>query len=97
MKGGLRLFDEKHQQQNPYIHRSMDKRLESMTSAFKDGNENYPQADFRVVTLVAESDVVVHTQLLSSRNRPEQGALRQAHVFKFKATSSSTTGTSLNR
>jgi predicted SnoaL-like aldol condensation-catalyzing enzyme len=85
MKEGLRFFTPDAKQHNPYLHGGMDVLLESMASAFKEGSANYPEPDFKLVNMVADGDVViVQTQLLGNRSKPEQGGLRQAHIFRFK-------------
>jgi len=85
MKEGLRFFAPECVQHNPYIRGGMDALMEGMASAFKEGSSKYPEAEFSVVHVLADGDIVaVHTQLLNSRTRPQEGGLRQVHLFRFK-------------
>jgi predicted SnoaL-like aldol condensation-catalyzing enzyme len=85
IKEGLGFFAPDCKQHNPYILGGIDALLESMTSAFKEGTAKYPEADFKVVNFLVDGDaVMVHTQLLNRKESPEQGGLRQAHLFRFK-------------
>jgi predicted SnoaL-like aldol condensation-catalyzing enzyme len=85
MREGLRFFDPNCTQHNPYIRSGMDTLIESMASAFKEESAKYPDAEFKVVNFLVDGDtVVVHTQLLNNGSRPEQGGLRQAHLFRFR-------------
>jgi predicted SnoaL-like aldol condensation-catalyzing enzyme len=83
-KDGLKYFASNCVQHNPYVHGGMDALLESMTAAFKEGASKFPEADFRVRSVLEEGDMLaVYTQLLNSRSRPEMGGLRQVHLFRF--------------
>ncbi len=84
MKDGLRFFAPDCKQHNPYVSGGMDTLMESMASAVKEMGPKSPDAEFKVANVVAEGDtVVVHTNLVGSRTKPELGGLRQAHVFRF--------------
>lgn len=85
LKEGLRFFSPDCIQHNPYVRGGMDALLDSIDHAAKEESGKHPQVKFKVVNVAADGDIVaVQTHLLSSRNKPELGGLRQAHLFRFK-------------
>jgi predicted SnoaL-like aldol condensation-catalyzing enzyme len=86
MKETVRFFSPDCKQHNPYIRGGVDALLDAMVSAARGESGKHHQPEFKVVNMAVDGDVaIVHTNLLSDKNRPDQGGLRQAHVFRFKA------------
>lgn len=85
MKEAQHFFTPTCEQHNPFIRGGMESLLEGMGSAVKEMGSKYPEADFNMVSIMADGDdVAAHTQLLNSRAKPQQGGLRQAHLFRFE-------------
>ncbi len=81
---GLRFFAPNCKTHNPYISGNMETLTNGMIAANKEGVTKYPEAEFSVKNILADGDfVAVYTQLLSVKSKPEEGGLRQIHLFRF--------------
>ncbi|HLN44664.1 MAG TPA: nuclear transport factor 2 family protein [Candidatus Sulfotelmatobacter sp.] len=84
-KEGLRFFAPNCKTHNPYISGNMDTLTDAMIAANKEGTSKYPEAEFTVNDILADGDFVAgYTQLLNVKSRPEEGGLRQVHLFRFE-------------
>ena len=84
-KEGLRFFAPDCKTHNPYVAGSMDALTDAMIAANKEGSAKYPEAEFAVKHILADGDLVAaHTQLLSNKSKPNEGGLRQIHLFRFE-------------
>lgn len=84
-KEGLRFFSPDCKTHNPFIAGNMDVLTDAMNAANTEGSSKYPEAEFNVKNVLADGDLVaVHTQLLSSKSKPNEGGLRQVHLFRFE-------------
>jgi predicted SnoaL-like aldol condensation-catalyzing enzyme len=82
-KSGLRFFAADCKQHNPYVRGGMDALFDSMAAA-QSQSQNYPDPYFAIKSILADGDMVAaHTEFLASRSKPEQGGLRQVHLFRF--------------
>ena len=85
-KEGLRFFAPDCKTHNPYVAGNMDVLTDAMIAANKDGAAKYPEAEFTVKHVLADGDLVAaHTQLLSNKSKPNEGGLRQIHLFRCKS------------
>ena len=83
-KEGLRFFAPDCKTHNPYSSGSMDDLTNAMIAVNEEGASKYPEAEFVIKHVLADGDLVaVHTQLLSNKSKPNEGGLRQVHVFRF--------------
>ena len=86
-KEGLRYFAPNCTTHNPYVEGGMDALTDAMVQVQKKGAEGIIEgshAEFELIIrhVLAEKDLVaVHTQLSSSK--PNEGGLRQVHLFRF--------------
>ena len=84
-KEGLRFFASDCKTHNPFIAGSIDVLTDAMVAANNEGATKYPEAKFSVKHVLADGDfVAAHTQLLSNKNKPSEGGLRQIHLFRFE-------------
>jgi predicted SnoaL-like aldol condensation-catalyzing enzyme len=84
-KEGLRFFAPDCKTHNPYVAGSMEVLTDAVVVANKEGSAKYPEAEFAVNHVIADGDfVVAHTQLLSNKSKPNEGGLRQIHLFRFE-------------
>lgn len=82
-KDGLVFFAPDCRQHNPYTEGGMVELFEGMAAAQKDMGD-YPEPSFVVKSVLADGDMVAaHTELLRSKSKPEEGGLRQVHLFRF--------------
>jgi predicted SnoaL-like aldol condensation-catalyzing enzyme len=80
---GLRYFSSNCRQHNPYVQGGMEALLDAMTAAQQEPMK-FSDPEFSVKRVIADADmVVVHTELLNSKSNPNEGGLRQAHLFRF--------------
>ena len=83
-KEGLKFFSTDCKTHNPYIAGNMDTLTSAMDAANAQGTEQYPEAEFKVKHVLADGDLVaVHTELFSNKSKPNEGGLRQIHLFRF--------------
>jgi len=83
-KEGLRFFAPDCKTHNPYISGSMNDLTNAMIVVNEEDASKYPEAEFMVKHILADRDLVaVHTQLLNNKSTPNEGGLRQVHVFRF--------------
>ena len=83
-KDGLRFFTPDCKTHNPFVSGSMDTLTDAMISAGKDLGSQNPDPGFTVKHILADGNLVaVHTELLNSKSQPNQGGLRQVHLFRF--------------
>jgi predicted SnoaL-like aldol condensation-catalyzing enzyme len=83
-KDGLRFFAPDCKTHNPFVSGSMDTLTDAMISAGKDLGSQNPDPGFTVKHVLADGNLVaVHTELLNSKSQPNQGGLRQVHLFRF--------------
>ena len=83
-KDGLRFFTPDCKTHNPFVSGSMDTLTDAMISAGKDLGSQNPDPGFTVKHVLADGNLVaVHTELLNSKSQPNQGGLRQVHLFRF--------------
>ena len=83
-KDGLRFFTPDCKTHNPFVSGSMDTLTDAMISAGKDIGSQNPDPGFTVKHILADGNLVaVHTELLNSKSQPNQGGLRQVHLFRF--------------
>jgi len=84
-KEGLCFFSPDCKTHNPYISGGMEALTNAMEAANEEGRRKYPEAEFSIKNVIGDCDLVaVHTQLLSSKSKPEEGGLRQVHLFRFQ-------------
>jgi predicted SnoaL-like aldol condensation-catalyzing enzyme len=63
----------------------MDALTEAMIAASKNITAQSSQPEFVLKHLLVDGDLVAaHTQLLNSKTNPDEGGLRQVHLFRFK-------------
>jgi predicted SnoaL-like aldol condensation-catalyzing enzyme len=80
---GLRFFAANCKQHNPYVHGGMDALFNAM-KAVQQQAPKYPDPAFAIKKILADGDMIaVHTELISSKSKPSEGGLRQAHLFRF--------------
>ena len=62
----------------------MDALMESIASVQQSMTPQFDDMDFAIKHVLAdENTVAVHTELLNSKSRPDEGGLRQVHLFRF--------------
>lgn len=84
-KDGLKYFSPDCKTHNPYILGTMEALTEAMDVANSQGSTQYPEAEFSIKRLIEDGNLVaVHTELLSNKFRPNEGGLRQVHLFRFE-------------
>jgi predicted SnoaL-like aldol condensation-catalyzing enzyme len=84
-KEGLRFFVPDCKTHNPYVAGDMEVLTDAMVAANKEGSAKYPEAEFAVKHVLADGDfVAAYTQLLSNKSKPNEGGLRQIHLFLFE-------------
>ncbi len=80
---GLRYFSEDCVTHNPYVKGTMRNIADAQISASK--GMSMQNAEFAVKNLLSNRDTVAaHTELLFNKASPEEGGLRQVHIFRFK-------------
>ena len=83
-KDGLKYFAVGCVQHNPYVSGGMKRLLDSMAVVQKEQSRNFANPSILLRHVLEEGDtMVVHTQILFSRDHPSEGGLRQAHIFRF--------------
>ena len=83
-KEGLKNFSTDCKTHNPYIAGNMDTLTSAMDAANAQGTGQYPEAEFKVKHVLADGDLVaVHTELFNKKSKPNEGGLRQIHLFRF--------------
>jgi len=81
---GVKYFSPDCQTHNPYFSGNIKTLTQAMDKANKQGKGQYPNAEFTIKQAIEEGDtVVVHTELLNDKTKPDQGGLRQVHLFRF--------------
>ena len=81
----LRFFAPDCKTHNPYVAGKMEVLTDAMIAANNEGSAKYPEAEFAVKQVLADGDfVAAHTQLLSNKSKPNEGGLRQIHLFRFE-------------
>ncbi len=84
-KEGLHFFAPDCRTHNPFIGGNMTVLTDAMINANKEGASKYPEAEFSVKLVLADGDfVAAHTQLLGNKSKPNEGGLRQVHLFRFE-------------
>ncbi len=84
-KEGLRFCAPDCRTHNPYTTGGMGDLTDAMDAAKKEMSSRYPNAEFAIKHVLADGDMVaVHTQILSYRDKPGEGGLRQVHLFRFE-------------
>ena len=82
-KSGLHFFAADCKQHNPYVSGDMDALFDSMASVQRQA-PNYSDPHLAIKSILADGSMVaVHTEFLASRSKPEEGGLRQVHLFRF--------------
>jgi len=80
----LKFFAPDAKQHNPYVNGGMDVLMESMASAQKSMTPQFDDMEFAIKHVLADGNMVaVHTELLNSKSKPDEGGLRQVHLFRF--------------
>jgi predicted SnoaL-like aldol condensation-catalyzing enzyme len=84
-KEGLRFFTPDCKTHNPFVAGSIETLTDAMMTASKDIGAQSKEPSFAVKNILADGDLVaVHTELLNSKSEPQQGGLRQVHLFRFE-------------
>jgi predicted SnoaL-like aldol condensation-catalyzing enzyme len=84
-KEGLHFFKPDCITHNPYFAGGIVALIDAMTAANKEMAPKYPNAGFAVKHVLVDGNLVaVYTQLLNNRSDPNNGGLRQAHLFRFE-------------
>lgn len=79
----LRFFASDCKTHNPYISGGMDSLTDAMIKARKDIIGDY-EPEFSIKHVIVDGDyVAAYTQLLNFKSKPEEGGLRQVHLFRF--------------
>ncbi len=80
---GLRLFAADCKTHNPFIKGNMETLADAQMSA-NSGMSNQ-NVEFSVKRILSYGDTVAaHTELLFNKSNPNEGGLRQVHLFQFK-------------
>ncbi len=80
----LKFFAPDARQHNPFVKGGMDALMESITSVQQSTTPQFDDMDFAIKHVLADGNTVaVHTELLNSKSRPDEGGLRQVHLFRF--------------
>jgi predicted SnoaL-like aldol condensation-catalyzing enzyme len=83
-KEGLKFFSPDCTTHNPYIAGNIDTLTSAMDTANAQGTAQYVEAEFKVKHALTDGEfVAVHTELLNNKSKPEEGGLRQIHLFRF--------------
>ncbi len=84
-RDGLHYFSPECRTHNPYIAGDIEVLTSAMDAANSQGSARYPNAEFRVRSVLEDGDLVaVHSELLSNMSKPSEGGLRQVHLFRFR-------------
>jgi predicted SnoaL-like aldol condensation-catalyzing enzyme len=84
-KESLRFFAPDCVTHNPYISGSVEKLTDAMIAASKEMGTQNAEPEFVVKNILADGDFVsAHTIFLNSKSKPNDGGLRQVHIFRFK-------------
>ncbi len=84
-KEGLQFFAPDCKTHNPYVGGSITNLIDAMIAANKEGTAKNLNAAFFVRHVLAEGDyVAAHTELFNEESNPEDGGLRQIHLFRFE-------------
>ena len=84
-KEGLHFFAADCKTHNPYVSGGMKALTDAMIAANKGMASQHSEPEFAVKHVLADGDfVAVHTQLLNSKSKPDEGGLRQVHLFRFE-------------
>jgi len=84
-KEGLHYFALDCVTHNPYIHGGMEALTDAMMDANREMRQQSPNEAFSIKHALADGDMVaVHTELLNSKDTPNEGGLRQVHLFRFQ-------------
>jgi len=84
-KEGLKFFSPNCKTHNPFVLGNMEVLVDAMIAANKDFGPKYPDAKFELKQVLADGDfVAAYTLLMASPAKPEEGGLRQMHLFRFK-------------
>jgi predicted SnoaL-like aldol condensation-catalyzing enzyme len=85
-RDALKFFAPDARQHNPYVKGGMDALMDSMAAAQKSMAPQFDDPDFSVENILVDGDVAAaHTNLVQSKSRPEEGGLRQVHLFRFNS------------
>jgi predicted SnoaL-like aldol condensation-catalyzing enzyme len=80
----LKFFAPGARQHNPFVKGGMDALMESIASVQQSTTPQFDDMDFAIKHVFADGNMVaVHTELLNSKSRPDEGGLRQVHLFRF--------------
>lgn len=84
-KESLRFFAPDCKTHNPFTSGSMGNIADAQMAASKDfSNTSNMEPEFAVKHLLSDGDLVAaHTELLFNKSKPDQGGLRQIHLFRF--------------
>ncbi len=81
----LQFFAPDCRTHNPNVGGGMTELIDAMIAANAQMRSESPLAEISIASILSDGDMVaVHTELLNSRGRPDQGGLRQAHIFRFQ-------------
>ena len=95
-KDALRFFSSECKTHNPYTLGGIEELTDAMIAVQKQGSGGIikgSEADFKlfIKQVLGDGDLVaVHTQISSSK--PNEGGLRQVHIFRLRATRLLSTG-----
>jgi predicted SnoaL-like aldol condensation-catalyzing enzyme len=84
-KEGLRFFAPDCKTHNPFVAGSIETLIDAMIAASKDIGAQSKEPSFAVKNVLTDGDLVaVHTELLNNKAKPNEGGLRQVHLFRFE-------------
>ncbi|MFW9867639.1 MAG: nuclear transport factor 2 family protein [Candidatus Thorarchaeota archaeon] len=84
-KEGLRFYASDCKTHNPYVSGSIEDLTEAMIEASKNLGAQNAEPDFSVKNVLVDGELVaVHTELLNAKSKPNEGGLRQVHLFRFE-------------
>jgi predicted SnoaL-like aldol condensation-catalyzing enzyme len=84
-KEGLKFCSTDCVQHNPYTQGGMNELFDGMLDAMKNMPNEFPDPELKVRQVLDDGDfAAAYTQLLSRRDDPSKGGLRQVHLFRFK-------------
>jgi hypothetical protein len=84
-KDSLKFFAPNCITHNPYIAGNMDNLTDAMSAANSQMSSQMSNPEFSVQHILADGDfVAVHTNLLANKTKPQEGGLRQIHLFASK-------------
>jgi predicted SnoaL-like aldol condensation-catalyzing enzyme len=82
-KDGLRFFASDCKQHNPFVRGGMDALFDSMAAAQRH-SPKYTDPHLAIRSILADGNLVAaYTEFLGSRSKPQEGGLRQVHLFRF--------------